>query len=124
VDPKQLAQGVGAGRAALGAGFILRPGLLGRLWVGSKADDGGVKVLIRAIGARDLTIGAGILAAIAAGRPVRRWVEAATVSDAVDCAAALVAGDSIPRYARWAILLLGGSSAIQGALAAPKLGEG
>ncbi len=109
------------GRAVLGAGFILMPGPMGRLWVGSKSSDGAVKVLIRAIGVRDLAIGAGVLMALSAGTPARRWVEAATVSDAVDCAAALMAGDSIPSYARWAILLLGGSSAIQGALSAPKL---
>lgn len=38
--------------------------------------------------------------------------------------AALLAGDSIPAYARAAILLFGGSSAAQGAFAAPKLDGG
>ena len=124
MDSKQLAQGMAASRAALGLGFVLMPGLLGRLWVGRTADDGGVKVLVRAIGVRDLALGAGILMALSGGRPARPWVQAAAVSDAIDCGAALAAGDSIPTYARWAVLLLGGGSALQGAIAAPRLDGG
>ena len=121
MDPKQLAQGMAVGRVALGLGFVLMPRLLGRLWVGRTADDGGVKMLIRAIGVRDLVLGAGILLALGEGRPARGWVQAAAASDAVDCAAAFAAGDAIPTYARWAVLVLGGGSALQGAIAAPRL---
>jgi hypothetical protein len=122
VDPKQMAQGMGVGRVALGAGFVLMPGLLGKLWVGDAAASPGAKLLIRAVGVRDLVLGVGILSALQ-GRNARTWVQAAAASDAVDVAAAALAGDSIPGYARWAVFLLGGGSAIQGAIAAPRLGD-
>jgi hypothetical protein len=122
VEPKQMAQGMGVGRIALGIGFVLMPGLLGRLWVGEEATTPGSKLLVRAVGVRDLVLGVGILATLQ-GRGARTWVQAAALSDAVDVTAAAIAGDSIPRYARWAIFLLGGSSAIQGAIAAPRLAD-
>lgn len=117
-----MAQGMGVGRAALGAGFIVMPGLLGKLWIGDEAETPGAKLLIRAVGVRDLVLGVGILSALR-GRGARTWVQAAALSDAVDVTAAAIAGDSIPSYARWAVFLLGGSSAIQGAIAAPRLGD-
>jgi hypothetical protein len=113
---------MGVGRAALGLGFILMPRLLGKLWVGDEAETGGSKLLIRAVGVRDLVLGVGILASLQ-GRGARTWVQAAALSDAVDVTAAAIAGDSIPAYARWAVFLLGGGSAIQGAIAAPRLGD-
>src|SRR5918992_2026959 len=88
-------------RIAVGAAFVLLPGIAGRMWIGSDAARRPVKVLARAFGARDLAIGLGVLIALDRGAPVRGWIEAGVLSDAIDTSASLLAGDSIPAAIRW-----------------------
>jgi hypothetical protein len=77
-----------------------------------------VKVLARAFGARDLAIGLGIVIALDRGAPVRGWIEAGMLSDALDTMASLLAGDSIPAAIRWPAIAVGaGSTAIGAQLA-------
>jgi hypothetical protein len=82
-----------------------------------------VKVLARAFGARDLAIGLGIVIALDRGTPVRGWIEAGVLSDAIDTCASLMAGDSVPPGNRWPCVALGASSAAAGALLAPQLDD-
>jgi hypothetical protein len=103
------------GRIAVGAAFVLFPGLAGRMWVGSEAARRPVKVLARAFGARDLAIGLGIVIALDRGAPVRGWIEGGAFSDAIDTAATLLAGGSIPPTIRWPCVALGAGSAAAGA---------
>src|SRR5215207_11711042 len=111
------------GRIAVGAAFVLFPGLAGRAWIGSDAGRRPVKVLARAFGARDLAIGLGAVIALDRGAPVRGWIEAGVLSDAIDTAASLLAGSSIPPAIRWPSVALGVSSAALGALLAPQVAE-
>ena len=76
-----------------------------------------VKVLARAFGVRDLAIGLGVVIALDRGTPVRGWIEAGVLSDAIDTAASLLAGSSIPPAIRWPCVALGAGSAALGALA-------
>ena len=77
-----------------------------------------VKVLARAFGARDLAIGLGIAISLDRGTPVRGWLEAGALSDAIDTAASLLAGSSIPPAIRWPCVALGaGSAALAASLA-------
>jgi hypothetical protein len=110
-------------RIALGAAFVLFPGLAGRMWIGPEAARRPVKVLARAFGARDLAIGLGVVIALDRGTPVRGWIEAGALSDAIDTAASLLAGDSIHPAIRWPAIALGASSAAAGAALAPHFGE-
>ena len=96
MEPREAALLHARGRIAVGAAFVLFPGLAGRMWIGSDAARRPVKVLARAFGARDLAIGLGIVIALDRGTPVRGWIEAGVLSDALDTAASLLAGDSIP----------------------------
>ena len=82
-----------------------------------------MKVLARAFGARDLAIGLGIVIALDRGTPVRGWIEAGVLSDALDTAASLLAGSSIPPAIRWPCVALGAGSAAVGAYLAPQLDE-
>ena len=100
MDARELALSHGRSRIAFGAAFALVPGLAGRLWIGDDARRPAVKVVARALGVRDLAIGLGIVIALDHGAPVRGWLEAGALSDAVDLVATLAAGDSIPRGAR------------------------
>jgi hypothetical protein len=107
-------------RIAVGAAFVLFPGLAGRMWVGSDAARRPVKVLARAFGARDLAIGLGVVIALDRGAPVRGWIEAGALSDAIDTSASLLAGNSIPRRIRWPAIAIGAISAAAGAARAPE----
>lgn len=101
-------------RIAVGAAFVLFPGLAGRLWIGGEAARRPVKVLARAFGGRDLAIGLGVVIALDRGAPVRGWIEAGALSDAIDTAASLLAGGSIPPAIRWPCVAIGATSAAAG----------
>ena len=75
----------------VGATLILLPGTTASRLVGPAAHDGGVKVLIRALGVRDLAIGAGTLHALATGEPARDWGLAGAAGDLMDGVAAVLA---------------------------------
>ena len=102
-------------RIGVGAAFVLLPGIAGRMWIGSDAARRPVKVLARAFGVRDLAIGLGIVIALDRGTPVRGWIEAGALSDAVDTCASLLAGGSIHPAIRLPVIAIGASSTAAGA---------
>jgi hypothetical protein len=123
MQPRDIALAHARGRMLVGAAFVLAPGLAGRLWIGADAARRPVKVLARAFGVRDLALGLGVVIALDRGAPVRGWIEGGVLSDAVDVAAALIAGDSIPSDVRRGALALGAGSAVLGAALARELDE-
>lgn len=58
MSPRALATVVAAGRVGIGAAMLAAPARFGRPWLGSAAETGGGGVAVRALGARDLTVGA------------------------------------------------------------------
>jgi hypothetical protein len=120
---RDLALAHARGRMLVGAAFVLAPGLAGRLWIGRDAARRPVTVLARAFGARDLALGLGVVIALDRGAPVRGWIEGGVLSDAVDVAATLLAGDSIPADLRRGALALGAGSAVLGAALSRALDE-
>jgi hypothetical protein len=102
-------------RIGVGAAFVLLPALAGRMWIGSDAARRPVKVLARAFGARDLAIGLGVVIALDRGTPVRGWIEAGALSDAIDTCASLLAGGSIHPAIRWPAIAVGAGSTVAGA---------
>src|SRR5262249_17267721 len=71
-------------RMAFGAAARVGPGWFARAWIGRDAAVGGVPVITRSCAIRDLALGLGALIAIHRDRPVRGWVEAGILCDAVD----------------------------------------
>jgi hypothetical protein len=118
MDVTRLARGLALNRISFGAGLILAPGLYARTWVGGDAArEDATKVLARALGARDLVLGAGGLLALREGdtERARRWFAAQGVTDAVDLVATLAAR-GIPLPARlFAAVMAAGSTAIAAA---------
>jgi hypothetical protein len=118
MDVTRLARGLALNRISFGAGLILAPGLYARTWVGGDAArEDTTKVLARALGARDLVLGAGGLLALREGdtERARRWFAAQGVTDAVDLVATLAAR-GIPLPARlFAAVMAAGSTAIAAA---------
>jgi hypothetical protein len=123
MDPRERGLLLARLRIGVGAAFVLFPGLAGRMWIGSPAAMRPVKVLARAFGARDLAIGLGVVIALDRGTPVRGWIEAGALSDAIDTCASLLAGGSIHPAIRLPAIALGATSLAAGAQLANEFDE-
>jgi hypothetical protein len=91
MGPRDLAVGLAGGRIAIGVVSLLAPGLVGRAMMGPKGDSGGTRFFLRLVGARDLALGIGVLAALDRGAPVHGWLRASAVVDGLDAAGSLLA---------------------------------
>ena len=115
MDVTKLARGLALNRISFGIGLVVAPRLYARSWVGSDAArEDATKLLARALGARDLALGAGGLLALRAGdvERARRWFAAQGMTDCVDLVATLAARD-VPKPARvFAGTVAAGSAAI------------
>ena len=120
---------VAAGRVALGVAALARPSVPARPWVGTSADELGARVFGRALGARDIALGLGALAALriapagsagaqAAGAQAGAWVAAGALSDALDVAITAAAWPELPRTTRWLVAAAAGGAAVAGAAGA------
>jgi hypothetical protein len=92
VNPRAAARFVSIARVALGSGLVAAPRLFTPMWVGRRGLTPAAKVFTRALGARDVGIGAGALA----GGPMRPWLVAGIAADATDLAATVVQRDDLP----------------------------
>ena len=111
---RKLARANGIGRAAIGTTLTVAPALATRGWIGDKAAAGpGGQVLGRALGIRDLVIGAGLLWALDRKEPAHAWLVAASAADAVDAAATLLNWNDLPKAGRIGILAIAAGSAVQ-----------
>jgi hypothetical protein len=119
MDAAQLAKTNGIGRVVVGAALVAAPTIVARSWVG---DDGGgpaAKVIGRALGIRDVALGAGLLRALDRDQPARGWMAAAALADTIDAAATLLNWRDLPPVGRTLVLVLAAQSAVQmGVLAA------
>jgi hypothetical protein len=91
MEARDLAVGLAGGRIAIGLVSLLAPGLVGRAMMGPEGDSGGRRLFLRAVGARDLALGVGVLAALDRDAPVQGWLRASTVVDGLDAAGSLLA---------------------------------
>jgi hypothetical protein len=122
VSLRRGATAVAAGRVALGLTALAWPSVPARPWTGAGNDDLTARVFGRALGARDLALGLGALAALrdqaASPQSARSWVAAGALSDALDVAASLAAWRELPRVTRWLVVASAGGAALAGAAGA------
>jgi len=119
-----LAAVISLGRFLIGAIFIANPKIMDQAWIGKQAKLPGSQLLSRAVGARDLTLGAGGLqAAVRNDGSARPWLAAAAVCDAVDFGATYTAGRGIPRSARTSVLGIAALAAALSLIAAAGTGK-
>jgi hypothetical protein len=117
---RQLAASVAWGRIALGVTAILTPSIPLRPWVGREvAWRPRAKLLARALGARDVALGLGVVLALRHDAPVRGWVEGGGLADTGDAVATLLAFRTLPPLGRWAVLGAATGAAAAARLAAP-----
>lgn len=103
-----------AGRLAIGAGLVAKPqSQLGVGWIGEDAQRPTVAVVLRAVGARDMALALGTLAAQRSGGPLRPWLVCATLADATDLVATFAAGKAVPARSKALIALLAGGAIAQ-----------
>src|SRR6202050_2722771 len=116
------ARAVAAGRVALGLTALAWPSVPARPWVGASADELGAQVFGRALGARDLALGLGALAAAretsSGSRSACAWYAAGALSAALDVAVTVTAWPRLPRRTRWLVAASAGGAAIAGAAGA------
>jgi hypothetical protein len=118
MDVATLARAQAMNRVSMGAGLMLAPGLLGRVWAGSNASDPRAKVLSRSLGVRDLALGAAGLVALRDRDTgwARRAFAAQALADAVDFAAILATAPKVSKLVGGP--LAAGSAAVAAAYAA------
>ena len=112
---------VAVGRLGLGVGALLAPRPLLSTWIGTEsASERSTQVLGRALGGRDVALGALALQAINSGArsgAARTAVALGAFADAVDMTATLRAWGSLPRGRRWLTLALTLGATAAGVLA-------
>jgi hypothetical protein len=91
MEERDLAVTLARGRIAFGVVSLLAPGLVARTMTGGDESDGGTRLFVRMIGARDLGVGLGLHLALDRDAPTRGWLEASAVIDGIDVAACLLA---------------------------------
>jgi hypothetical protein len=91
MEERDLAVSLARGRIVFGVVSLLAPGLVARTMTGGGDSEGGTRLFVRMIGARDLGVGLGLQVALARDAPARGWLEASAVVDGIDAAACLLA---------------------------------
>jgi hypothetical protein len=114
MTPRAMLTQLSAGRIAFGISLVVAPHLIGGMWLGKDGQRTTVGALARGFGARDLALGAGTLAAMRTGQPLRTWLVGGLVSDAVDLAATVAARDSLPPRSVPLLSVLAGSAIVTG----------
>ena len=110
------ARGYALSRIAAGAGLLAAPALVGRLWVGSVADEPGGQAVLQALGVRDLLMGV-VMLHTADAELGPSWARTCALADAVDGAATFVARRSLPATS-WAATALATAGAATGLVVA------
>jgi hypothetical protein len=91
MEERDLAATLARGRIAFGIVSLLVPSLVARTMTGGGRSEGGTRLFMRMIGARDLGVGLGLHAALDRDAPARGWLEVSAVIDGIDAAACLLA---------------------------------
>ena len=121
MDHRALLRMLSAGRIAVGSALLAAPRPAARGWIGEGADAPGVTVLTRALGIRDLVLGAGTLRALGSGDPVRSWAQLGAVCDAVDLAATVLAVRHVGLRRALPVMVVAGGAAAAGWTAADRV---
>jgi hypothetical protein len=115
MTPRDVARAYGAGRVAIGAVALLAPRTIGRVWLGAAADTPAGGVAMRALGVRDVVLGAIALHTLDNPEVGPRWQRTCAAVDAVDCAATAAARDALPSVGSALVTAIAAAGAATGA---------
>lgn len=111
---KTAAYGLGFSRIAIGSVALAAPGFAMKIWLGVDAGSMPGRAMGLAIGARDLALGAGTLAALRSNASATVWLYGGVLSDAADAVATVRAFSSNPRNPRMLVALAAAGAAAGG----------
>lgn len=117
----RIAVGIGVVRVGFGFTALALPEVAGSMWIGGGASGRDKAVLVRALGGRDIALGAGMLLSARHGGVLRRWFLLGALSDLVDTLATAAGFTELPRWRRWLVLFASGSAAATAVVVAPNL---
>ena len=115
---QSLGTALGAVRTGVGAALVVAPRWAGRTWVGSGPATTAGTVFARAIGARDVVLGASTLAAAGSGGDTTQMLRLGAMSDLADAVASLLAARSLDARRRVAMPLFAGGIGVASLVAA------
>jgi hypothetical protein len=122
-EPRDAARALAVGRIVIGAALVVAPRRAAAGWIGADGRRSGTTVLARALGARDMLLGAMVLHTVDHPGVAPRWLSATAACDAVDFAAATAVRDDLPR-ARGALgMAMAGGAAMAGLALSRALAE-
>ena len=111
MSPRDVARVLAAGRIAIGAGLVAAPRLTIGLWVGREAASARVAPVGRALGIREVVLGAMALHTLGSPPVARRWLRTLALCDVVDLAATIAARRELPAPSVALIALLASAAA-------------
>jgi hypothetical protein len=112
---RQAAVAVAAFRIAYGAGLVAAPAALAKNWLGPDGTRPPAGVALRALGAREVLLFGGAIAALLRDEPARPWLLAGVAGDLFDIAATAGAASHLPEGAAPKTAAVAGASALLGA---------
>lgn len=116
MDTAVLARFTALCRAGIGCAFIVAPELSMRPWIGREAGRPRTRLLVRALGTRDVVIAAGTLASPEA-QARRSWLSAALVADLADLLLTIAGRKRLPQTGATFVLVVAGAGVAMGAAA-------
>jgi len=114
MDDRDLLRRLSFMRLAIGISLFAAPRLAVKVWTGESNDSPALVLAARGLGAREVALAAGTLAAMENGGAARRWVEAAVIADAADALSVLGRLPGMAPIQRMGQLVGAGGAAILG----------
>jgi hypothetical protein len=115
MQPRDVARAYAAGRVAIGMVALLAPRPAGRVWLGAPGATRAGGAVMRALGVRDVVLGAIALHTLDHPEIAPRWQRTCAAVDAVDFAATAVARDELPPVGSALVMAMAGAGAATGA---------
>jgi hypothetical protein len=104
-------------RIAYGAALVVAPAKVTKSWLGDDGARPGGQVALRALGAREIVLHTGAIAAAVSGGDVRPWLAGSIAGDLSDVAATFASGSGLPGGAPVkTAVVAGGSAALSAAV--------
>ncbi|MGI8412614.1 MAG: hypothetical protein ACR2LV_06275 [Solirubrobacteraceae bacterium] len=99
-------------RVAYGGALLAAPERLARRWLGPQAGSAPTQVPLRGMGAREIVLHGGALAAALSGAPLRPWLAGSIAGDLTDLAATVVGREQLPKGSVMVTSIVAGASAL------------
>jgi hypothetical protein len=109
--PRDVARVLAAGRIAIGVSLLAAPRFSLGMWIGRSAASPAVGSVGRALGAREVLLGAMALHTLDRPQVAARWLRMLAACDAVDLAATAAVRRELPGYGRALIGLMASAGA-------------